>query len=41
MFKKSKFRFHVIINTGNADELFKKVNLKIKEIFSKEEKQAA
>ena len=36
-----KNRFHVIINTGNADELFKKVNLKIKEIFSKEEKQAA
>lgn len=36
-----KNRFHVIINTGNADELFKKVNLKIKEIFSKEEKQVA
>lgn len=36
-----KNRFHVIINTGNADDLFENVNLKIKEIFSKEEKQAA
>lgn len=35
-----KNRFHVIINTGNADELFENVNLKIKEIFSKEERQA-
>ena len=36
-----KNRFHVIINTGSANKLFKKVNSKIKEIFPKEEKQAA
>lgn len=36
-----KNRFHVIINTGCANKLFKRVNLKIKEIFSKEEKQVA